>query len=152
MTNDSEPDDNAQGNSKDENEPGESENRPVGTLEKIASTVSALLIAGLLAVLLWDAFHPNTEPSFTTQLGKVALVSGSYHAPVTVKNSGDESAKEVVVHVELLASDSVLAESDVTIDWLPGNSSRKVVGVFSRPASGLQPTGVRAEVHGYATP
>jgi uncharacterized protein (TIGR02588 family) len=80
------------------------------------------------------------------------LVAGSYHAPVTVKNSGDESAKAVIVHMELVASDSVLAESDVTIDWLPGNSSRDVVGVFARSASGPQPTGVRAEVHGYATP
>jgi uncharacterized protein (TIGR02588 family) len=131
---------------------GDMESQPIGTLEKMATAVSGLLIAALLGVLLWDSVHPNTEPSFTTRPGAVAIVSGSYRAGVTVRNSGDESAKAVVVHLELVASDSVLAESDVTIDWLPGNSTREVVGLFAQPSSGQRPTAVRAEVRGYAVP
>src|SRR5690242_1122602 len=126
--------------------------RRVGTLEMVATAVSALLVALLLSVLLWDAFHPNSAPAFEAQPGSIAVTDRMYRVPVTVRNSGDDAAKEVVVHLELVASDSVLAESDLTIDWLPGNTSRQLVGLFARPASGPTPTGVRAEVRGYVTP
>jgi Protein of unknown function (DUF2393). len=71
---------------------------------------------------------------------------------VTVRNSGDDAAKRVMVHLELVASDSVLAQSDLTIDWLPGNTSKDVVGLFTRPPAAPRPTGVRAEVRGYEAP
>jgi hypothetical protein len=58
----------------------------------------------------------------------------------------------VVVHLELVAGDSVLAESDLTVDWLPGNSRRRVNGIFRRSPSELRATGVRSEVRGYVTP
>jgi uncharacterized protein (TIGR02588 family) len=127
-------------------------NAAVSTLEKITTFVSALLIVGLFGVLVWDVVHPNTEPALTAHPGAIAIVAGAYRAPVAVRNAGDESAKSVVVHLELVALDSVLAESDITIDWLPGNSSRDIVGLFSRPETAVKPTAVRAEVRGYATP
>jgi uncharacterized protein (TIGR02588 family) len=129
--------------------PGE---RRAGRLEIIATAASALLIAGILAVLAWDAVHPNMPPAFTTHPGPVAMSGASYRVPVSVHNAGDDAAKAVDVHLELVAADSVLAESDLTIDWLPGRTSKEVVGLFARPASAPAPTGVRAEVRGYATP
>ena len=126
--------------------------RRAGPLEVVATAISALIIASVLSVLLWDAFQPNTPPAFTTQPGRIAIARGLYRVPVTVRNSGDDAAKAVVVHVELLASDSVLAESDLTIDWLPGNTSKQLVALFARPTSSPTPIGVSAEVRGYATP
>ena len=126
--------------------------RSAGPLEVMATALSALIIASVLSVLIWDAFHPNTPPAFTTEPGRVATALGSYRVPVTVHNSGDDAAKAVVVHVELLAADSVLAESDLTIDWLPGNTSKELVALFARPPSSPPPTGIRAEVRGYVTP
>jgi uncharacterized protein (TIGR02588 family) len=128
------------------------ENQPVSTIEKVATTVSVLLIAGLLSVLIADAVRPNTDPAFVTRPGKLAVMPGSYRVPITVQNTGDESAKSVVLHMELMALDSILAQSDVIIDWLPGKSSRQAVGLFGRNAKDGQPTEVRAEVRGYATP
>lgn len=134
-------------------EVGESaSDRSAGPLEIVATAISALLVAGLLSVLIWDAVHPNTPPAFATHPGRVTMSNGSYRVPVSVRNSGDDAAKAVIVHLELVASDSVLAESDLTIDWLPGNSSKDVVALFARPASSPTPTGVRAEVRGYETP
>jgi uncharacterized protein (TIGR02588 family) len=127
-------------------------NHRAGPLEIVATAISSLLVIGLLSVLIWDAFDPNTPPAFATEPGRVAMEGGLYRVPVRVRNSGDDAAKEVIVHLELVASDSVLAESDLTIDWLPGNTSKELVGLFARPASGPPPTGVRAEVRGYATP
>jgi uncharacterized protein (TIGR02588 family) len=121
-------------------------------LEHAATAVSGLLVAGLLGVLVWDAVHPNTKPSFATMPSSMVMAGGSYRVPIAVKNNGDEAAKAVAVHLSLVASDSVLAESDITIDWLPGRSSRQIVGLFAPPPSGPQPTGVRAEVRGYAVP
>jgi len=140
---------------RDDTEPGEgssvAEHR-AGALEMIATAVSALLVCGILGVLIWDAVHPNTRPAFAAHAGRVGISNGAYHVPVSVHNSGDDAAKAVVVHLELVASDSVLAESDLTIDWLPGNTSKEVVGLFARPASAPSPTGVHVEVRGYATP
>lgn len=141
---------------RDDAKPGGSDAAPVdhraGRLEIVATAISALLVAGILSVLTWDAVHPNAPPAFATHPGPVVSANGSYRVPVSVRNSGDDAAKAVVVHLELLASDSVLAESDLTIDWLPGNTSKELVGLFARPASAPTPTGVRAEVRGYATP
>jgi uncharacterized protein (TIGR02588 family) len=144
------------GNERDEDSGGEgnetAKDRRAGPLEVVATAISAVIIASVLSVLLWDAFHPNTPPAFTTEPGRIAIARGLYRVPVTVRNSGDDAAKAVVVHLELLASDSVLAESDLTIDWLPGNTSKQLVALFARPASSPTPTGVSAEVRGYATP
>lgn len=141
---------------RDDAIPGESDpataDHRAGPLEIVATALSALLVAGILSVLIWDAFHPNAPPAFDTQPGRVAITNGSYRIPVSVRNSGDDAAKAVVVHLQLVASDSVLAESDLTIDWLPGNTSKELVGLFARPASAPMPTGVRAEVRGYVTP
>jgi uncharacterized protein (TIGR02588 family) len=143
-------------NQQDESSKGEgndpAEDHRAGPLEIVATAISTLLIVALLSVLIWDAFHPNTPPAFATQPGRLAIAGGLYRVPVSVRNSGDDAAKAVIVHLELVASDSVLAESDLTIDWLPGNTSKELVGLFARPASGPTPTGVRAEVRGYATP
>src|SRR3954464_11805760 len=116
---------------------GRSENeqheQPVTLLEKIATTLSALLVAALIVVLVRDALHRDAPPRFTVDVGSIALVGPGYHVPVTVHNLGDKSAKSVVVHLELVIArnDSVAAESDVEIDWLPGQSSRDVMGVFA---------------------
>ena len=125
----------------------------VTLLEKIATALSALLVAALIAVLLWDASHPDTPPRFTVDQGAPILDGANYRFPVVVHNHGDKSAKAVVVHLELIATpaDTVIDESELTIDWLPGQSSRDIVGLFKRPTNGER-AGVRAEVRGYVVP
>ena len=123
-------------------------------LEIAATAVSGLLVAALLGVLVWDAVHSNASPAFTVRATPATLVDNAYRAEVTVRNTGDDAAKSVMVHVELVGRDSTLAESDLTIDWLPGRSSHQVVAYFPRPA-GVAPTdvrGVEAAVHGYTAP
>ena len=101
--------------------------------EKIATAMFALLIALLVAVLIWDAAHPDAPARLTVDVSPPAVVGPQYQVPVTVHNRGDKSAKDVVVHFELddaAANDSVIAESDLTVDWLPRESSRDIVGLF----------------------
>ena len=72
--------------------------------------------------------------------------------PIEVRNVGDESAKDVVVHVELILADSTLDEADLTVDWLPGRSTRTVVALFARRPDVDGGTTVRITVRGYIEP
>ena len=129
-----------------------SEKHRAGTLEIVATAISVLLVAIIVGVLVWDAVHPNTSPSFTAVPGTLTEDGSLYRVPVTIENSGDDAAKAVDVHLELLAADSVLAESDLTVDWVPGKTRKELVSYFARPTSGPPPSGVRAEVRGYVVP
>jgi uncharacterized protein (TIGR02588 family) len=127
--------------------------RPITPLEKIATGLSALLVALLIAVLIWDAAHPDMPARLKIEVASPSIVGSQYEIPVKVHNRGDKSAKDVVVHLELVAaaSDSVIAESDLTIDWLPRESSRDLVGSFARPATTSPPL-VRGDIRGYIVP
>jgi uncharacterized protein (TIGR02588 family) len=129
------------------------EHVPPGLLEKIATAGSALLIAAVVGLLIWDAFRTHAVASFSTHVGKGTIASGVYSFPIDVKNSGDEAARSVIVHVELAGPDTTMAESDLEIDWLPGRSTRRIVAVFDRRRSSELPgASVTAEVRGYVVP
>jgi uncharacterized protein (TIGR02588 family) len=123
-------------------------------LEVGATVLSGLVLLFLLAILVWDAVHPNAPPEFSVQTRTPQLVGDSYRAQVRVSNVGDDAARDVVVHIKLAGRDSTLAETNLTIDWLPGRSSREVVGYFPRPA-GIRANeirGIEAAVNGYTAP
>jgi uncharacterized protein (TIGR02588 family) len=126
---------------------------PVTALEVIATTIAGLLVALLVGVLIWNATHPDTPAQLSVEPRSVQLDASGYRLPVTVRNRGDKSAKDVVVHMTLVSvrTDSTIDESEITIDWLPRQSSREVVGMFARRSNGEQ-IGVRAEVRGYVVP
>jgi uncharacterized protein (TIGR02588 family) len=121
-------------------------------LEKIATAISVVLVVSLFSVLVFDAFHPNTEPSLAATVGPLRETTLAYRAQITVRNVGDDAAKSVVVHAELRTRDSTLSKTDVTVDWLPGQSSRAVVVLFARAPSLPRPTEIRAEVRGFTVP
>ena len=51
----------------------------------------------------------------------------------------------------LTPTTTAVSETEITVDWLPGRSTRDAVAVFSR-GDVQAATGVRAEVRGYAVP
>ena len=126
--------------------------KPLTALERAATIVSGLIVLFLLSVLVWDAVHPNAPPSFRVHPGKVEMRDNAYRAEVDVENTGDDAAKGVMVHVELVGRDTILAETDLTIDWLPGRSRHRVVGFFPRPEGAAEVIGVKPAVHGYSAP
>jgi uncharacterized protein (TIGR02588 family) len=130
----------------------EASGKPLTPLERGATIVSAMIVLFLFSVLVWDAVHPNAPPSFRVHPGKVEIRDNAYRAEVDVENTGDDAAKSVMVHLELLGRDTTLAETDLTIDWLPGRSRHRVVGFFPRPEGGAEVIGVKPEVHGYSAP
>jgi uncharacterized protein (TIGR02588 family) len=136
------------------NDAEEPSSKRLTVLERVATTISVLLVGALLAVLGWDAAHPNAPPEFKVESGVTTAAYGHLRTTVTVTNIGDDAAKSVVVHIALEGPDTVKAETELTIDWLPGHSSRNVVGVFPEAAHSADSARVRvvASVHGYAEP
>jgi len=132
---------------------GEGEKHPVTALEVAATCIAGVLVALLVGVLLWDAAHPDAPAKLTIDVSPPAIAGSQYQVPVIVHNRGDKSAKSVIVHVELVVAgtDTVVAESDITVDWLPRESSRDVVGLFARlPIHSA--VAARGDVRGYVVP
>lgn len=125
------------------------QDRPAGWLERAATILSALLVAGMLGVLIYDATRPSSPPAFETKLGRIDTIGGNLRIPVEVRNTGDEAGHNVQLHIEILSGDSVLAESDLQVDWLAGRSKHDAVGFFEKPTL---PYTAKAEVRGYTEP
>lgn len=124
--------------------------KPLTPLERAATIVSAIIVLTLLSILIWDAVHPNEPPAFTTRTIKTEERETGYRAEIEVSNTGDDAAKSVIVHVNVLGRDSTLAETDLTVDWLPGRSKHIVVGFWPQPKGAV--SGVKSEVRGYSNP
>ncbi len=122
---------------------------PTG-LEIAATIVSALLVLGVLTVLVWDAVHPNRPATFAVNIDSTKVDAHALRAHLTVRNVGDDAAKSVDVHVALVRPETTLAESDLTIDWIPGNSRKQAVAYF--PSGNARGARIVAEVHGYDVP
>jgi uncharacterized protein (TIGR02588 family) len=117
-------------------------------LERLASWMSAALLAALVAFLVWDAARPDLPAAFRVRVEEPSVVGGQLHVPVIVENVGDRAARAVEVSVSSGDRGSP-AEAAFTIDWLPGRSSRRGVAVL--PA-GPSPTRLNAEVRGFVEP
>jgi uncharacterized protein (TIGR02588 family) len=135
---------------KKEKSTQEESGKPLTPMERIATIISALLVAFLLSVLVWDAVHPNKPPAFTTRTLKIEQRDSGYRTEVEVANTGDDAAKAVMVHIDILGADTTLAETDLTIDWLPGRSKHTVVGFWPKVMGKVN--GVKSEVRGYSEP
>jgi uncharacterized protein (TIGR02588 family) len=99
-------------------------------LERLASWASGLLVLALAVFLAWDAARTHA-PATLQARGEAPRAAGtSFQLPIVVSNSGDEPAQDVLVHVELRAGKNAPVEADLTLDWLAGNSRRRIVAVL----------------------
>ena len=118
-------------------------------LERTATWISALLVLGVVAVLVWDATHADRPPSLDASARAPRAVGHSWHVPITVRNSGDVAVQEVAVTVGLEHPDTTVQDVGIRIDWLPGRSEREVDAVFRvDPSRGK----VSAEVESFDEP
>ena len=100
-------------------------------VERLATITSALLVLGVIAVLVWDAVHPDRPASLDVSTGRPTAVGRHWHVPIVVRNSGDVAVQEVNVSVSLQHPDTTVRDIDIRIDWLPGRSERAIDAVFA---------------------
>lgn len=100
-------------------------------VERLATIISAVLVLGVIAVLVWDAVHPDRPPALDVSTGTPTAVGRHWHVPIVVRNSGDVAVQEVNVSVSLQHPDTTVRDIDIRIDWLPGRSERAIDAVFA---------------------
>lgn len=100
-------------------------------VERLATIISAVLVLGVIAVLVWDAVHPDRPASLDVSTGRPTAVGRHWHVPIVVRNSGDVAVQEVNVSVSLQHPDTTVRDIDIRIDWLPGRSERAIDAVFA---------------------
>lgn len=106
-------------------------------LEVLATWVSGALVFAVIAVLVWDAVHPDRPPALDATAGIPKQVGTRWHVPITVRNAGDVGVQEVDVGIALAGADTTVDDVVIRIDWLPGRSEREVYAVFAvNPARG----------------
>lgn len=120
-----------------------------GWLETLAAWISGLLILAVAAVLVWQEVRTKEPPSFEVRSGDVRKAGEEYHVTLHLRNNGDEAAQQVEIEARLLREGAEPSEAKVTIDWAPGQSSRKGTVVFAEdPRQGE----LELRVVGYAEP
>lgn len=118
-------------------------------VEILATWLSGVLVLAVVAVLVWDAVHPDRPPALDAVTGTPKRVGTRWHVPITVRNAGDVGVQEVDVGVALAGADTTVNDVTIRIDWLPGRSEREVYAVFPvDPARGK----LRAEVQSFDEP
>ncbi|HEX7048956.1 MAG TPA: hypothetical protein VF188_01990 [Longimicrobiales bacterium] len=120
-----------------------------GPLQWMAAGISAALTIGILAFLAWDGLTPDRPPDFEIRPGPIRRIGEAYQLPLYVRNRGDLGVAGVRIRAALLRDDSVVSHVDLTLDWLPGGSQRRVTAVFTRDPRRYR---IGAAVRGYIEP
>ncbi len=117
-------------------------------LELIVTWISGVLLAAMLAFLVWDASRTSDPPSFETSIEALAQRGSYAYVTVAVRNRGDDAAKAVEVRV-VPETGETGSGAHFTLDWLPGRSTRRGIAVFPQSVALGR---LHAEVVGYAEP
>ena len=121
-------------------------------LAYIAGAIGLLLTLGLLGFIGWEAVIRSEAPapSVTVAATEVrALASGGYLVEIEARNSSGVTASTVQVEAELEIPGAKPVTSNLTFDYVPGNSTRK--GGVYLPADPARGT-LKVRALGYAAP
>ena len=118
-------------------------------LEWTVFTVSTLLIAAVVAVLLFEAKAENSPPDLVLDFGEVQQGQHGYRVPVFVRNTGEQTAEQVQVEVVLTSAGREVEKSEMTFAFVPRKSRREGAVVFSTDP---RKHGIEGRIAGYETP
>ena len=101
--------------------------RGVAPLEYVASGLGLLLTVALFAMLGWQVWREPSEqlPLVRVDVLEIREAAGLYIVAVEARNSSPATAANVTVSGRLLREGQPVEESTFTIDYVPGDSSRR---------------------------
>ena len=107
-------------------------------LEWSVFAVGLLLILASLAYLVNESISGGKKPAdIQVEAGTATHRHGGYAVPLRIRNSGDETAEEVLIRAELRNAGEILEEVDLHLPYVPRASEREAVIVLRRnPAQG----------------
>lgn len=127
----------------------EPEERRRNPLETFVLVASGLLVAAAIAVLALQGARDERPPTLTTRVDSTVLRGRAHHVHVTVTNEGDRAAARALLRGSLRDGSAVVAESEATIDWVPGRSSAGATLLYDVDPSGHE---LDARIVGFAEP
>ena len=103
---------------------------PPGIFERVTSWISAILIALVIGFLVWEGLSKDEPVDFDVRATTTLQVDGRYYVTLEIRNTGDISVRNVSLRAELREGTETVASSEVSVEWLPAQSSRKTVAIF----------------------
>jgi uncharacterized protein (TIGR02588 family) len=101
--------------------------------EWAAAALGALVVGGTIGFLAYEAAtEENTPPDLVVRAGPVTRTSAGWLVEVRAENRGATTAAQVRVEGELEGDTGAVETSEVTIDYVPGDSERRAGLLFRR--------------------
>lgn len=101
--------------------------------ERVSLAISSVILLALTGLILFLYFSGGSSEAVIEvrpQFTRVQQRSAEYYLPLTVKNTGDATAEDVIVELTLTSSGGRREASEITIGFLPGNGSEDATVVF----------------------
>jgi uncharacterized protein (TIGR02588 family) len=129
---------------------GEGAPRQVPLLEWIVAGLGALLVAGTIGYLVFQAFgRDQTPPDLEVVALRVLALEHGHLVQFRTLNHGSEPAAQLLVEGELAGPDGPLETAEATLDYVPPRSQREGGLLFSRDPRAFE---LRLRAKGYAKP
>ena len=130
-------------------DPGRENSRPM--IEWIFGGASAILIAGVMVFLAFEAaFGDKEPPDLAVTIDRLEKVSSGTLVMVTVTNRGDNAAAEVGVETTLTMSGEVPVRKQIRFDYVAAHAVRR--GAFIVEGRIEEANDIEVTIHGFVEP
>lgn len=102
--------------------------------EWVTLAISSLLVLGLIAVTSYLYLTASSDPAAVTvqpNLTELYQSGNRFYLPVTIRNTGGETAEEVRVRITLTDPAGRTETSELQIQFLAGGGSSRAVAAFA---------------------
>ncbi len=125
------------------------EKKTTNWLERIVTVISTILVLFTFTILIyqWMSEEP-TPPNIEVSLGEVTQKDQGYSVPVSVKNLGSQTAKNIVIEI-VSQEDGTDEKGQISFQYIPGKSTVRGWVSFTK-----EPTvsSLKSQVLGYTAP
>ncbi len=105
---------------------------PIG--EWIVAAIGAVLVGGTFCFLGYRAVAEQGPPWFTAEIEQMEAAGNNHAVSVIVHNQGGRPVSDLVVRATRNGQD----ERELTINYLPSHSERRVTFLFDTPTAANQ--------------
>jgi uncharacterized protein (TIGR02588 family) len=132
----------------EEQQGGGEESRAKRWLETTAGFIGAVLALSTIGIIVWDGVRDGGRPALITlRTGDIHQHEGRFVVEIVARNTGDETAADLLVEGSLRNWTETVETSEATFDYVPSGASRRGALYFTQDPRDfdlqLQPKGYR---------
>lgn len=104
------------------------------TAERITMVISLVILMATFVLAGWATYRTGDKPAHievTANLEQVRETETGYYVPVTITNTGGQTAQDVTITGELDTGEGEPETADVTITFLASDESEQAELVFT---------------------